>query len=553
MDATFTQWIPAGFGEWLPFTQAMTLAVSTLVQEDVPTIGAALLSVTGVISWQTGWLGCFLGIWLGDALLYLTARGVGRPLLDTGFVRRFVSPAAVKRSEAWFASRGSWLLVTSRFVPGTRLPTYLAAGFLRVPFGRFLILTGVTVAFWTAAIFSLIHLFGASIAAALQRWGNVVWVGVVVVVGLALLIRLLLRVASGLSWNRARAAATRWTRWEFWPAWLFYGPVVLRYIQLSLRHRGFTVPCAANPSILHGGMVGESKLATLVDLHRTSPAFTAQAWLVPTGDLESRQAALAELRTRHGIDLPFILKPDIGQRGVGVKLIRSEADADACLSRSPTALVLQRYVPGPFEVGVFYYRFPDQERGEIFAITEKVFPFLTGDGVHTVEELVWLDDRARCMASKYLHRFEQRRGEVLPAGDTLRLVEAGNHAQGCIFLDGHRFETPPLAARIDEISRRLDGFYIGRYDLRFSSEEELRAGHGFQILELNGAAAEATSIYDARNSLVSAYRTLFRQWALVFAIGAANRDRGHRPSTALSLWRTWRETSRQIAAYPPAD
>lgn len=78
MDATFTQWIPAGFGEWLPFNQAMTLAVSTLVQEDVPTIDAALLSATGVIGRQMGWLGCFLGIWLGDALLSLTARRADR-------------------------------------------------------------------------------------------------------------------------------------------------------------------------------------------------------------------------------------------------------------------------------------------------------------------------------------------------------------------------------------------------------------------------------------------------------------------------------------------
>ncbi len=553
MDTTFTQWVPPGFAEWLPWTQATTLAVSTLVQEDVPTIGAALLAVTGVISWQTGWLGCFLGIWLGDALLYLTARGIGRPLLDSKLARRFVSSDSVKRSEAWFESRGSWLLVTSRFVPGTRLPTYLAAGFLRLPFGRFLAITGVTVMFWTAAIFSLIHCFGASIGAAVKGRGNTVWVGLIIVVGLVVLIRILLRAVSGFSWNRIRASATRWTRWEFWPAWLFYAPVVLRYIQLSIRHRGFTVPCAANPSIHHGGMVGESKIATLQDLHRTSPDFTAEGWLIPAGGLVDQQSALAQLRARHSVELPFILKPDIGQRGVGVKLIRSDAEATACLETSPTALVLQRYVPGPFEAGVFYYRFPDQARGAIFAITEKVFPMLTGDGVHTVEELIWQDERARCMAAKYLERFEKRRDEVLAADEQLRLVEAGNHAQGCIFLDGHRLATPELTARIDEISRRIDGFFIGRYDVRYSSEEELKAGRGFQILELNGAAAEATNIYDARNTLVSAYRTLFRQWSLVFAIGAANRARGHRPSSPGSLWRTWRETSRQIAAYPSAD
>ena len=49
------------------------------------------------------------------------------------------------------------------------------------------------------------------------------------------------------------------------------------------------------------------------------------------------------------------------------------------------------------------------------------------------------------------------------------------------------------------------------------------------MLELNGVSAEATHIYDPKTSLFAAYRTLFTQWRLAFAIGAANRARGHRP------------------------
>ena len=106
---------------------------------------------------------------------------------------------------------------------------------------------------------------------------------------------------------------------------------------------------------------------------------------------------------------------------------------------------------------------------------------------------------------------------------------------------------------IDAISRGIRGFYIGRYDVRFESEEALRKGEAFKILELNGATAEATSIYDARTPLWRAYATLFRQWELVFAIGAANRVRGHRPDSAVSLWRAWRRTTALVAGYPSAD
>jgi len=157
------------------------------------------------------------------------------------------------------------------------------------------------------------------------------------------------------------------------------------------------------------------------------------------------------------------------------------------------------------------------------------------------------------MADKYLRRFTGRQNEVLALGEELKLVEAGNHAQGCIFRNGMRFCTPELASCIDEISQKLTGFFIGRYDLRFASEEDLRAGTHFQIIELNGAASEATSIYDARNSLFAAYRTLFRQWYLVFGIGASNRNRGVNATSLALLWRKWREYVRQAATYPAAD
>lgn len=168
-------------------------------------------------------------------------------------------------------------------------------------------------------------------------------------------------------------------------------------------------------------------------------------------------------------------------------------------------------------------------------------------------ELIWSDPRARFMADKYLQRHSARQNEVLALGEELKLVAAGNHAQGCVFRDGSRLCTPELRVRIDEISQNLTGFFIGRYDVRYLSDEDLRAGKNFQIIELNGAASEATSIYDARNSIFAAYRTLFRQWDLVFAIGAANRKRGCAPTRLSLVWQKWREYSRIAATYPAAD
>src|SRR6266436_510095 len=167
--------LPLGFHDWLPVAQAVTLGLLTFVQEDVPTVSAALLAAAGNLTWKASFIGCFLGIWIGDALLYLLARGIGRPLLQRPWAKRFFDPVAVARSEEWFAEKGTWLLLSSRFVPGTRLPTYLAAGFLRLPFGRFLLVTGTAVAVWTVGIFLLAKALGPDLLRWLRQWNSGGW------------------------------------------------------------------------------------------------------------------------------------------------------------------------------------------------------------------------------------------------------------------------------------------------------------------------------------------------------------------------------------------
>ena len=542
---------PSAIAEWIPFAKAAGFFLATFVLEDVAAVGAGLLLATGGISWSAAFAACFLGIWMGDAGLYALARYAGRGWFERSSLRRFASK--VSNSERWFAERGTPILIFSRLVPGARLPTYLAAGFLRVPLPRFLLITGVAACVWTVAILFLAQTFGERLTNWLGTYkhAGALLLGVGVVLFATL--QLLRRAFVNFNYRRFTARLRRWRHWEFWPAWMFYPPVGIYCAWLALKYRGLTVPTAANPGIFSGGIVGESKMATLKELFFTSPEVTAEAELIIGDTLAARLSSLNEIRTRLGMDFPFIIKPDVGQRGAGIKLIRSSEQAETYLRQTSAPLVVQRYVRGPLEAGLFYYRFPHEPHGHIFAITEKLFPVLVGDGRSTVTELVWRDPRGRFMADKYLQRFSGRQSEVLALGEEIKLVESGNHAQGCIFRDGMRFCTPELEARTDEISQKLTGFFIGRYDVRFASEEDLRAGTNFQIIELNGAASEATSIYDARNSIFAAYRTLFRQWDLVFAIGAANLQRGCSPTKLSLIWQKGREYSRLAATYPAAD
>jgi membrane protein DedA with SNARE-associated domain len=542
---------PSSVAIWLPSYKAAGIFLATFVLEDMAVVGAGLLLLAGSISWPAAFTACFLGIWLGDAGLYALARFAGRGWFERSPLQVF--SAKVAGCEKWFGERGTMILIFSRLVPGTRLPTYLAAGFLRVSASRFLLITGVAAFMWTFILISLVETSGAQIEKWLNNYRYAGWcllvAGVVVVFALQLFRRALMNV----DFRKFAARVGRWLRWEFWPTWMFYPPVAVYYLWLALKYRSVMLPTAANPGIFSGGIVGESKMVTLRDLMIGSPEFTAEAELLAGTMPEGRLASIREICARRNISYPFILKPDVGQRGAGIKLVRDETQALAYLKKTGAALMVQRFAEGPHEAGIFYYRFPGKPRGHIFAITEKIFPVVTGDGKSTVAELIWRDSRARFMADKYLSRLGARQCEVLPADEKLKLVEAGNHAQGCIFRDGMHLFTPALAERVDEISRKLDGFFIGRYDIRYSSETDLRAGKNFQIVELNGASAEAANIYDARNSLWSAYRTLFRQWDLVFAIGAENCRRGGATMSISRCWREWRKYHSLAATYPAAD
>src|SRR5439155_706336 len=146
--------------------------------------------------------------------------------------------------------------------------------------------------------------------------------------------------------RRIAARLARWSRWEFWPMWLFYFPVAARIAWLALRHGGLSTITAANPGMPDGGLVGESKSEIL---KRLPAEWTIPSVLIPRGDIAARQTRLCALVDANAWSLPLILKPDVGQRGVGVRLTRTWADINAYLTAVRDPVVAQPYHPGPFE------------------------------------------------------------------------------------------------------------------------------------------------------------------------------------------------------------
>src|SRR5688572_29301234 len=111
---------------WPGVSEAAALFTLTFLSEDAAVLSAAVMVAGGMMPWELGFAACFFGIWIGDLWLYGMARAFGAP-----FVLRFGIAPAVQRSRKWFQERGSLVLIICRFVPGLRLPCYLAAGAMR--------------------------------------------------------------------------------------------------------------------------------------------------------------------------------------------------------------------------------------------------------------------------------------------------------------------------------------------------------------------------------------------------------------------------------------
>jgi membrane protein DedA with SNARE-associated domain len=508
-----------------PALQLAVIVLATFASEDLTCIAVGLLIGSRQLSAPVGLGGCFLGIFAGDVGLWAVGYLVGLGLVRLSLVGRLVPAGRLEELGRWLDRRGPVALLAARFLPGARAPLYVACGLLGQPLRRFAFWTFLAALIWTPALVLLAAVLGERAVPPARFLLGPGWPALLLTV---LLLFVLVRVGTLASTPVGRgkliARVSRPWRWEFWPSWLFYLPLVPWLAYLSLRYRGVLTWTAANPGIPDGGVVGESKHAILAQLpgSRVVPSL-----LVPPGAVGTRLAQVRRAMEGRGWSFPVILKPDASQRGAGVKRASDWADVEKYLRRQPAAVLVQTYHPGPFEAGIFYYRLPGEERGRIFSVTDKEFPVLTGDGHSTLEELIWRHPRYRMQARTFLARHDAERGRVLAPGERFVLALAGNHCQGTMFRDGAHLLTPELEWAVDATAGTFPGFFVGRFDVRYTDAEAFRGGRDLAVVELNGVTSESTNLYDPSWSLPAAYRTLFRQWALLYRIGHANRQRGH--------------------------
>ncbi len=347
--------------------------------------------------------------------------------------------------------------------------------------------------------------------------------------------------------RRLVAALKRFTHHEWWPSWALYLALLPAFLRLAFKHRSLVCWTCVNPGIKPGGgIVGESKQEILNNLH-DAHVLTQRAF--EPGEPDRTARALACIESDMG-GYPIIVKPDAGERGAGVVRARSPRDAALAVAATPGRVLVQRYHPGPVEIGVFWIRdvrtvgdeSGDGPQGSIYAVTRKVFPVVVGNGRHTLRRLILDHPRYNLQAGVYCRHLRDRLDDIPEAGERITITTAGNHARGCRFEDGSDLITPAFEEAIDSIARSWRGpegepFDYGRFDIRSVSEDDLAAGRELAVIELNGITSEATNIYDPSWPARRALAVLAGQWSRAFELGAARMSLGVRPMTLSGLLR----------------
>ena len=344
---------------------------------------------------------------------------------------------------------------------------------------------------------------------------------------------------------------------EFWPTWLIYLPVAFLWLGLAVRYRSLTLPLLANPRLTMAGMVAMPKSELMSQAEGACKAVILPwiAYRVSGEPMDMQVQAFLELARAQAIEMPFVCKPDIGCRGVGVKLIRTREQLYQTLSAYPAgASVLgQKLSSWQPEVGIFYVRDPQSGEVQLSSMTFKNAPQVKGNGVSTLAQLVAADPRTDKLKYLYYRRHQNDWRRVLAPDETLSLIFSASHNSGAEFLDARRYVTPQLTQAIERIMAGLPEFYYGRLDVKFPDLPSLMAGEQLEIVEINAANSESIHIWDKNARLLDAIKTLLWQFCTLFRMGQYQRERGHKPPGLLRFLKAWRADQKLAAHYPETD
>ncbi|RYZ23237.1 MAG: hypothetical protein EOO16_05775 [Chitinophagaceae bacterium] len=338
---------------------------------------------------------------------------------------------------------------------------------------------------------------------------------------------------------------TRIRNWEQWPFWLRYLNITPMWAWYCIKSGSPWFFTPSNPTLTFGGFEGESKREMYEQLPPGS--FPDTVYIEPGIPFPEVRAQVEA----GGLTFPCIVKPDVGMAGILFRKIAGWEDLEAYHAQMPADYLVQALIPYPVEYSIFYYRYPGQERGVITGLLQKEPMSVTGDGESTLLELVERHPNARFRVEEMRQKHNLER--VLPKGEKLFLTYAANLNRGGVFINLHASIDEELTRLVDRINGYSKEFYYGRYDLKATSLEDLKAGRNFLLLEYNGSGAEPNHVYQQGLTLRQAHKEILRHWKVLYEISRINRKKGIPAWPLMKGWRFLQQSKKHFTLLKELD
>lgn len=139
--------------EWFAYLCAL---IGPFIQEDAAVLGAASASVSGMATP----LGMFVAITVGLTISDLWKYWLGRAAISQPWAKKHAEgPRIMKAKDSIVHNLGKSIMI-ARFVPGTRIPLYIAAGFFQASFIKFTSFIILSALIYIGIAFGLFNILG---------------------------------------------------------------------------------------------------------------------------------------------------------------------------------------------------------------------------------------------------------------------------------------------------------------------------------------------------------------------------------------------------------
>jgi membrane protein DedA with SNARE-associated domain len=130
------------------------------IPEDITLFAAGLASYYGLTNVGVMIAVAFLGVVLGDSLIFWLGATYGRKLTKKWFFHKLLPDERLNRVRSRFNKEGNKLVFFGRFTPGFRAPVFFSAGVLHVPYKEFLFYDGGAALVSVPLIIGAVYFFG---------------------------------------------------------------------------------------------------------------------------------------------------------------------------------------------------------------------------------------------------------------------------------------------------------------------------------------------------------------------------------------------------------